>query len=118
MGNTKIDILERDMKRNQEAAESLMHQLECDIDLQRMLRAESRAAMERLKLVKTDMVCKLNEANNHFKEERADFMKQKALELAAKDKIIADYENERSSFRKLARRLAVVAFRKVFRKKS
>jgi hypothetical protein len=116
--STKIDILEREMKRNQATAENLMHQLESDIDMQRMLRAESKVAMERLKLVKTDMVYQLNEANNHFKEERAEFTKQKAIELAAKDKIIAEYESERSNLRKLAKRLAIVTFRKLRGKKA
>jgi len=101
----QLDDLERRMKRNQESARELISTVQKDVAMQKLLRSESAAAMERLHSIKYDMTRQLNQAREHYLDDRKQLIQKMTAEINFRDEKIEQYEDERNSFKFLFLRI-------------
>jgi len=109
----QLEEVERDMRKNHRAAQEMIRILERDVALQATLRRQTAIAMDRLKLVKADMISQLNQARRHYEEDMRTEKARHAVELGQRDATIARLEEERASVRRTAARLVRLAREKL-----
>lgn len=109
----QLDDLERRMKRNQESARELIKTVQKDVAMQKLLRSESTAAMERLHSLKYDMVRQLNQAKEHYIDDRKQLVRKMTAEIRGRDEKIERYEDERNSIKFLFRRIFILLMGKI-----
>jgi len=111
----KIDQLERDMTKQQREAHEMIELLRSDIKVQRLLRHESHAAMDRLHEIKTDMVMKLDQMKEYYEGDRKRLLRESARQIEQRDDKIRMYESELGSARKLLKKLLMLLIGRVLR---
>ena len=116
----QLEEVERDMKRNYRSAREMISIVEKDLEFQKMMRKQTSVAIDRLKMVKGDMILQLNQARSHYEDDRRQLLADHQRALRDKDRIIAKrnalidkMRQERQSIRRMSRDLIRLMAQKI-----
>jgi len=67
---SKLDEVDNRLRENHKQAQILLEEVQRDVDIQRILRAESKEAVEKLVALKKEHIFQLNQARQHYETDR------------------------------------------------